>query len=63
MADHRRLFGGIGTWALTAPLNGAVVANAVVKVDGNRKASSTSTVASSRNCMSGKASGCSREIS
>ncbi|MBR0827123.1 HlyD family type I secretion periplasmic adaptor subunit [Bradyrhizobium manausense] len=30
-------FGGIGTWALTAPLNGAVVANAVVKVDGNRK--------------------------
>jgi HlyD family type I secretion membrane fusion protein len=30
-------FGGIGTWAATAPLNGAVVANAVVKVDGNRK--------------------------
>ncbi|UQR61115.1 HlyD family type I secretion periplasmic adaptor subunit [Bradyrhizobium sp. C-145] len=30
-------FGGIGTWALTAPLNGAVVANAVIKVDGNRK--------------------------
>ncbi|TYO63880.1 HlyD family type I secretion periplasmic adaptor subunit [Bradyrhizobium hipponense] len=30
-------FGGIGTWALTAPLNGAVVASAVVKVDGNRK--------------------------
>jgi membrane fusion protein, type I secretion system len=30
-------FGGLGTWALTAPLNGAVVANAVVKVDGNRK--------------------------
>ncbi|MBR0712171.1 HlyD family type I secretion periplasmic adaptor subunit [Bradyrhizobium liaoningense] len=30
-------FGGIGAWALTAPLNGAVVANAVVKVDGNRK--------------------------
>jgi HlyD family type I secretion membrane fusion protein len=30
-------FGGIGTWALTAPLNGAVVANAVVKIDGNRK--------------------------
>ncbi|MGY4236616.1 HlyD family type I secretion membrane fusion protein [Bradyrhizobium sp. USDA 4449] len=30
-------FGGIGTWALTAPLDGAVVANAVVKVDGNRK--------------------------
>ena len=30
-------FGGFGTWALTAPLNGAVVGNAVVKVDGNRK--------------------------
>src|SRR5258705_5798911 len=30
-------FGGIGTWAATAPLNGAVVGNAVVKVDGNRK--------------------------
>lgn len=30
-------FGGLGTWALTAPLNGAVVANAVVKIDGNRK--------------------------
>ncbi|MGY2987441.1 MULTISPECIES: HlyD family type I secretion periplasmic adaptor subunit [Bradyrhizobium] len=30
-------FGGIGTWAVSAPLNGAVVANAVVKVDGNRK--------------------------
>lgn len=30
-------FGGIGAWALTAPLNGAVVANAVVKIDGNRK--------------------------
>jgi len=30
-------FGGIGAWATTAPLNGAVVANAVVKVDGNRK--------------------------
>ncbi|MBR0939467.1 HlyD family type I secretion periplasmic adaptor subunit [Bradyrhizobium jicamae] len=30
-------FGGIGTWAVTAPLNGAVVANAVVKVEGNRK--------------------------
>ena len=30
-------FLGIGTWAVTAPLNGAVVANAVVKVDGNRK--------------------------
>src|SRR5882757_3781631 len=30
-------FGGIGTWAYTAPLNGAVVGNAVVKIDGNRK--------------------------
>ncbi|WMT72028.1 HlyD family type I secretion periplasmic adaptor subunit [Bradyrhizobium sp. Ash2021] len=30
-------FGGIGTWAATAPLNGAVVGNAIVKVDGNRK--------------------------
>jgi epimerase transport system membrane fusion protein len=30
-------FGGFGTWAVTAPLNGAVVANAAVKVDGNRK--------------------------
>ncbi|MCK1480629.1 HlyD family type I secretion periplasmic adaptor subunit [Bradyrhizobium sp. 197] len=30
-------FGGIGSWALTAPLNGAVVASAVVKIDGNRK--------------------------
>jgi len=30
-------FGGMGTWAVTAPLNGAVVANAVIKVDGNRK--------------------------
>ncbi|MGY8685637.1 HlyD family type I secretion periplasmic adaptor subunit [Bradyrhizobium sp. UFLA05-153] len=30
-------FGGFGTWALTAPLNGAVVANAVIKIDGNRK--------------------------
>src|ERR1700722_5182784 len=30
-------FGGIGAWAATAPLNGAGVANAVVKVDGNRK--------------------------
>src|SRR5215471_5351713 len=30
-------FGGFGTWAATAPLNGAVVANAVVKVQGNRK--------------------------
>ena len=31
-------FGGLGGWAATAPLNGAVVANAVVKVDGNRRA-------------------------
>ena len=30
-------FGGMGTWAATAPLNGAVIGNAVVKVDGNRK--------------------------
>jgi HlyD family type I secretion membrane fusion protein len=30
-------FGLFGTWAVSAPLNGAVVANAVVKVDGNRK--------------------------
>lgn len=30
-------FGGIGGWAVTAPLNGAVVGNAVVKVEGNRK--------------------------
>ena len=30
-------FGGFGLWALTAPLNGAVVANAEVKVQGNRK--------------------------
>src|SRR5258708_37504703 len=30
-------FGGIGSWAATAPLNGAVVGNAVVKVDGKRK--------------------------
>lgn len=30
-------FGGLGTWAVTAPLNGAVVANAVIKIDGNRK--------------------------
>jgi len=30
-------FGGVGTWAVTARLNGAVVGNAVVKVDGNRK--------------------------
>lgn len=31
-------FGGFGAWAATAPLNGAVVAEAVVKVEGNRKA-------------------------
>jgi HlyD family type I secretion membrane fusion protein len=30
-------FGGLGTWAVTAPLNGAVVGSAVVKVEGNRK--------------------------
>jgi HlyD family type I secretion membrane fusion protein len=30
-------FGGFGFWAATAPLNGAVVAQAVVKVEGNRK--------------------------
>jgi HlyD family type I secretion membrane fusion protein len=30
-------FGVFGVWSLTAPLNGAVVAPAVVKVDGNRK--------------------------
>jgi membrane fusion protein, type I secretion system len=30
-------FGGIGTWAITAPLNGAVVGNAVIKIEGNRK--------------------------
>jgi epimerase transport system membrane fusion protein len=30
-------FGGFGTWAATAPLSGAVVANGVVKVEGNRK--------------------------
>lgn len=30
-------FGGLGGWAATAPLTGAVVANAVVKVEGNRK--------------------------
>lgn len=30
-------FGLLGTWAATAPLKGAVVANAVVKVEGNRK--------------------------
>src|SRR5215467_14874831 len=30
-------FGGLGSWAAIAPLNGAVVASGVVKVDGNRK--------------------------
>lgn len=30
-------FGGLGCWAFTAPLNGAVVATGVVKVEGNRK--------------------------
>ena len=30
-------FGCFGAWAMTAPLNGAVVANAIVKVEGNRK--------------------------
>ncbi|MDB5565811.1 HlyD family type I secretion periplasmic adaptor subunit [Caballeronia mineralivorans] len=30
-------FGGLGFWAVTAPLNGAVVATGIVKVDGNRK--------------------------
>ena len=30
-------FGGFGTWAVTAPLNGAVVGDAVIKVEGNRK--------------------------
>jgi HlyD family type I secretion membrane fusion protein len=30
-------FGGFGVWSVTAPLNGAVVANGIVKVDGNRK--------------------------
>src|SRR6266852_920206 len=30
-------FGGFGTWAVTAPLNSAVVAQGVVKVEGNRK--------------------------
>ena len=30
-------FGVLGTWAVVAPLNGAVVATAVVKVEGNRK--------------------------
>jgi membrane fusion protein, type I secretion system len=30
-------FGVFGLWSMTAPLNGAVVASAVVKVEGNRK--------------------------
>jgi membrane fusion protein, type I secretion system len=30
-------FGVLGGWAVTAPLHGAVVANAIVKVEGNRK--------------------------
>ena len=30
-------FGGLGAWGATAPLNGAVVASGVVKVEGNRK--------------------------
>lgn len=30
-------FGGLGVWAGTAPLDGAVVSSGVVKVDGNRK--------------------------
>jgi HlyD family type I secretion membrane fusion protein len=30
-------FGAFGGWAITAPLNGAIVGNAVVKVEGNRK--------------------------
>src|SRR5215813_1969769 len=30
-------FGGLGSWAAVAPLNGAVVANGTVKVEGNRK--------------------------
>lgn len=30
-------FDGLGTWAVMAPLNGAVVANAVIKIDGDRK--------------------------
>jgi multidrug efflux pump subunit AcrA (membrane-fusion protein) len=30
-------FGGLGSWAALAPLNGAVVANGIVKVQGNRK--------------------------
>src|SRR5437868_14744788 len=30
-------FGGIGSWAATAPLNGAFVGNGIIKVEGNRK--------------------------
>lgn len=30
-------FGGLGGWATFAPLNGAVIANGLVKVEGNRK--------------------------
>ena len=30
-------FGVLGAWAMTAPLHGAVVANGIVKVEGNRK--------------------------
>jgi HlyD family type I secretion membrane fusion protein len=30
-------FGAAGSWAMVAPLNGAVIANGVVKVEGNRK--------------------------
>jgi len=30
-------FGVFGAWAVSAPLNGAVVANGVIKVEGNRK--------------------------
>jgi HlyD family type I secretion membrane fusion protein len=30
-------FGGLGYWSVTAPLNGAVVASGVVKVEGNRR--------------------------
>src|SRR5438045_9016782 len=30
-------FGGIGSWAATAPLNGAIVGKSIIKVEGNRK--------------------------
>jgi HlyD family type I secretion membrane fusion protein len=30
-------FGVLGTWSMIAPLNGAVVANGIIKVEGNRK--------------------------